>query len=198
MDQRQETDPRYFRYIRTVHQFDAKRGNREVFIHIPFSHQFLRDIPNDSAKHRVIADSLSFLKDYFLETLHLPVKITPVIPFPFHDQKAKKELIGLKISGSRRHVHDIEKYLTRHDVMKFIQQTRRYHKQLEHQRQQQKITAMANKALESSTLQKPFSSSIQPYPHLFFPDQQQRKQYEMWSSPSSPPTLSTKQQKQDW
>ena len=194
MDQEQETDPRYFRYIRTVHQFDTKRGNRQVFIQIPFSHQFLRDIPNDSAKHRVIADSLSFLQDYFLETLHLPVEIIPVIPFPFHDQKAKKEFIGLKISGSRRHVHDIEKYLTRKDVLKFIQQTRRYHKLLEHQREQLKINDMAHKALESSTLEKPFSSSLKPYPQLFFPVQQERKKYEMWSSP----TLSTKQHKQDW
>lgn len=102
-----EPDPRYFRYIRAVRQFDANRGNREVIIQIPFSHQFLRDLPNNSAKHRVITDSLLYIRDYFLETLHLPVKITTIIPFPFDDQKAKKELIGLKISGPRRDVHNI-------------------------------------------------------------------------------------------
>jgi hypothetical protein len=188
-----EPDPRYFRYIRQVHQFDAKRGNREVIIHIPFSHQFLRDLPNNSAKHRVIADSLLYIRDYFLETLHLPVEITPIIPFPF--QQEKKGFIGLKISGPRRDVHNIEKYLTSDDVMKFIQQTRRYHKRHEHQRQQeQKITAMAHKALESSTSPKTFSSSMRPYPQLFFPTQQQRKKYGM----SFSPTVSKKQQKQDW
>ena len=191
MDQQQidpEPDPRYFRYIRTVHQFDTKRGKREVFIHIPFSHQFLRDLPSDSAKHRVIADSLLYIRDFFLETLHLPVEITPIIPFPV--QKEKKGFIGLKISGPRRDVHNIEKYLTSDNVMKFIQQTRRYHKQLEHQREQHKIKEMAHKALESSTLQKPLSSSIQPYPQLFFPAQQQRKKYDMWTSPSLSPSLS--------
>ena len=107
----------------------------------------------------------------------------------------------MKISGPRQDVHNIEKYLTSDDVMKFIQQTRRYHKQLEHQREQQhKVTAMAHKALESSTLQKPFSSSMRPYPQLLFPVQQQRKKYEMWSSPtvSKKQQKQQKQQKQDW
>jgi hypothetical protein len=132
-----------------------------------------------------------------LETLHLPVEITPIIPFPF--QQEKKEFIGLKISGRRLDVHNIEKYLTSDDVMKFIQKTRQYYKQLEHQReqqreQQQKITAMAHKALESSTSPKTFSSSMRPYPQLFFTTQQQRKKYGMSFSPTS----SKKQQKQDW
>jgi len=212
MDQQidSEPDPRYLRYIRSVHQFDSKRGNREVLIHIPFSHQFLRDLPDNSAKHRVIADSLLYIQDFFLKTLHLPVEITPIIPFPF--QQEKKRFIGLKISGPRRHVYNIEKYLTSEDVMKFIQQTRRYHKQLEHQRQEQhNVTVMAHKALQSSTLQKPFSSSIRPYPQLFFPVQHvphpvqhiqhpvkhKRKLHEIheiWSSP----TVSMKRQNQDW
>lgn len=85
--------------------------------------------------------------------------------------------------------------------MKFIQQTRGYYKQLEYKReQQQKVTAMAHEALESSTLQKPFSSSMRPYPQLFFPAPQERKKYEMFSSPtvSKKQHKQQKQQKQDW
>jgi hypothetical protein len=143
-----EPDPRYLRYARLIHQYDRKRGKREVLIHIPFSHQFLRDIPNDVTKHRVIMDTLSFLRNFFIKDLELPLQITPILPSIFDPKK--KEITGLKISGSRQDIRDIEKYLTRPDVMEFIQQTRRYHKQKQAQLDQMSRIALMESSSSST------------------------------------------------
>ena len=62
------------KYVRYIPQVDLTR-NREVFIHIPFTYQFLQNIPNDFLRTRIISDSLLYIMDYLKDTFEAEFNI---------------------------------------------------------------------------------------------------------------------------
>ena len=150
------------KYVRYIPQVDLTR-NREVFIHIPFTYQFLQNIPNDFLRTRVISESLLYIMDYVKDTFGAEFDILPIVPF---SRKFSTEFIGFKISGPSQVVQILEDYFANDDNRKGIQAIKRYFKQM--------------------YLKKKPISSLQPYPQLFFPTQISK--YNMWTSPTLSPT----------
>jgi hypothetical protein len=140
---------------------------------ISFSPQFLRDIPDRTSRHRVMATTVLSMKDMLL-VKYPRLEITAIVPFPKQGQQQEDRFTGLEISGTPYSVRQIQTYLNEDDVGKFIQQAKKYYKQQERKRAQEQIKKIWPLSPVTSTS----SGKLHPYPQLLFPD---NPQYKMWS-----------------
>lgn len=142
---------------------------------ISFSPQFLRDIPDRTSRHRVMATTLLSMKDILIDKYpSLSLKITAIVPFPKQGQQQEDRFTGFEISGSPHLVRKIQTYLKGEDGEKFIQQAKKHSKQQEKKRAQEQI----KKKWPQSPLTSISSGKLHPYPQLLFPD---HPQYKIWS-----------------
>jgi hypothetical protein len=189
--------------VHKARHIDSLQDTLNVMIHIPFSHQFLRSLPTDKIRFRVMVDTLNSIK-HRIQSFPLDVRVIPVLPFHLtQDQeqtkKKKKQTedgltTGLKISGPRQQVLYIEQSLTHEDWAKFIQTSKQHYKkqQLLQIEKQKQFATMAHKAMETSLP----SSLTQGLFTPFLPPTQIPPQISnVWTGSESPP-LPFKQQKQ--
>ena len=155
------------RFTRPISQ---QSKSLKISFPISFSPQFLRDIPDRTSRHRVMATTLLSLKDILLGR-YPSLIITAYAPFPKQGQQQEDRFTGLEISGSPHFVREIQTCLGGDDWKKFIQQTKKYYKQQERKRvQEQQIKKIRPRP---TTL-----SPLHPYPQLLFPE---HPQYKIWN-----------------
>ena len=190
--------------VHKARHIDSIQDTLNVMIHIPFSHQFLRSLPTDTIRFRVMVDTLNTIK-HRIQSFPLDVRVTPVVPFHVTQEqeqtkKKKKQTedgltTGLKISGPRQQVLHIEQSLTHEDWAKFIQTSKQHYKkqqllEIEKQKQIAQIAKMAKKAMET-----PLPSLPSVSQGLFNPPTQIPPQIsQIWTTSES--SFPSKQQKQ--
>jgi hypothetical protein len=83
----------------------SKQSKRlKIRIPISFSPQFLRDIPDLTSKHRVMATTLLSMKDMLLEKFSSSssqlLEITAIVPFPSQNKVSNKKIVLLVLKSS--------------------------------------------------------------------------------------------------